>query len=339
MTDRVLDEAPRERRQADARSHLERRSPEVHAPRCTGRGREHDDGVVPEVDRVGAHAEPAQRPPGEQARELGRRMRGHSDDRGGEHRQQQHPAPVEEGLVLVGLPEHDEHPEQCQPPDAVEEQPSARHHPLLQAPARPDHRERRPDEQGEGPRVRPVVDPGRISSRDVEDRHLHRRCEREDEGEPEEAAPAQVAQPQPEQQRPDEVELFLHRERPEVPERRGWPEASEVGDVVEDEPPVAHVQARRQHVTTERGQLAAIEDRHPRRDDHQHHRERRQEPPRAVDPEGSQAEPPRALVAREQQVGDEVAGQDEEHAHPEQPAARPAEAEVEGDDREHRDRT
>src|SRR6185312_9654851 len=70
----------------------------------------------------------------------------------------------------------------------------------------------------------------------------------------------------------------------------------------------------------------------------QHQEERRQQAPGATEPEAPEVDHPAAAPLAEQDVGDQVAGEGEEDADPEQAAGRPAEAEVEADDRQDRDR-
>ena len=66
-----------------------------------------------------------------------------------------------------------------------------------------------------------------------------------------------AAQSEPEQPGPDQVELLLHRQGPQMSEGRRRTEPGEVRDVLEDQPPVAHVERRRHHVPA-RGSAAPI---------------------------------------------------------------------------------
>ncbi len=73
---------------------------------CARRGRrQHEDRHVPEIDAVGAHADPAQRSDAEHAAQPagGVHERGEHEDRG--ERQQHEPAAVEERRVLVCAPD------------------------------------------------------------------------------------------------------------------------------------------------------------------------------------------------------------------------------------------
>ncbi len=65
LADRLLDVAPGERRDPEGRADLEHVAHEAAAVHAARRG-EDDDREVPEVDAVGAHADPAQRLPAEQ---------------------------------------------------------------------------------------------------------------------------------------------------------------------------------------------------------------------------------------------------------------------------------
>ena len=110
----LLDVAPTERGQPDAGRHLQERPPRV------GRGLlrrgEDDDRVVPEVDAVGALADPAKGLDGQEPPEAGPGMDDDGDHHGREDGEQHHPAAVQEGVVFPGAPEHGEDPEQRHPP-------------------------------------------------------------------------------------------------------------------------------------------------------------------------------------------------------------------------------
>ena len=209
-----------------------------------------------------------------------------------------------------------------------------------------DHQDRGAGREGErhqGEReARPVGQVGRASarSRDGRDgrdgrgesaRSVH-------ESAPPPAQPSREPHEQQYDPRPDQVELFLHREGPQVVERRRRGEPRVVGGVLADVPPVAHVEHRRDDVTAEPGDEGPGDHVHPDGDDRQHHEQRGQQPPRPPQPEVAELDPPARRPLPDQDVGDEVAAQREEHADPEQPALRPAVAEVIGDHRRHGER-
>ena len=141
--------------------------------------------------------------------------------------------------------------------------------------------------------------------------------------------PAEAGQ---DQERPDQVELLLDGQRPQVPERRGRAELGEVGDVVEDEPPVAEVEDPRRQVAAQGGQLAPVEQRGPAHGHEQHHEQGGQEPSGPPDPEVLQPDPAVTAVLGHQQIGDQVPREHEEDLHAEQAARGPPEVEVVGDD-------
>ena len=94
----LLDVAPGERRERERRRRLQRCPREVE-PRVRERCRQRDHREVPEVDAVGANADPAQRPPAEGAAEPGGRVREGGDDHRGRDREQHRPRRIEEGRV------------------------------------------------------------------------------------------------------------------------------------------------------------------------------------------------------------------------------------------------
>ena len=215
----------------------------------------------------------------------------------------------------------------------------------MQAPARPEHRQRRPGEQLECAGVGAVVDARRVERGAVEDRHQDPRGDRGGGGDRGEAgAHAGLPccfrdEPQAEHQEegPDDVELLLDRERPEVVERRGRREALEVGDVVDDQPPVVEVGGGAERGAAEVRRLVRPDQGHPGRHHDQHQEQRRQQAAGAGQPERHQLDPSTVHLVQ-QDVGDQVAAEGEEHTHTQQPTFRPGEVEVVEDHAEHRDR-
>ncbi len=120
-------------------------------------------------------------------------------------------------------------------------------------------------------------------------------------------------------------------------ERRRRREAGEVGDVVEDQPPVVEVTDGAELGHAKVAGLMRADHGHPSHHHDQHQEEGGQQAPGAGQPEGLQFDP--ALVDLvEQDVGDQVAAEGEEDADAEQAPFRPVEFEVVEDDAEHRDR-
>ena len=304
------------------------------------RGGQHDHRVMPQVDAVRADAHPAQRPPSQGPPEPAARAHGRRDHDGGGHRQQHQPAPVEERRVLAGPPH--QHGDQQQParPGGVQQVPPGRE--SGGAPAGPQHGQRRPDEQRERAGVGAVVDPGGVVAGVVQQRHLggrrggqHQRGQRQ---RPEPADPAALPPPEPQaepqQARPDQVELLLDRQGPQMAQRRRRAELGEVRGVLRDQPPVADVAERGGHGPAQGMQLAPVQ-RGPAGDGRQHHEQGGQQPPCPAQPEVAHLDLAGGLPVPEQEIGDQVAAQGEEHPDAQQPARRPAEVDVERDHREH----
>ncbi len=78
------------------------------------RRRQDDDREVPEVDAVGALADPAHRPAADDRAEPRGRMGDRGDHEHGREREQQEAAAVEERRELVGLPEHERDDDQSE---------------------------------------------------------------------------------------------------------------------------------------------------------------------------------------------------------------------------------
>ena len=87
-----------------------------------------------------------------------------------------------------------------------------------------------------------------------------------------------------------------------------------------------------------RGQLLGLDEADPHRDHRQHDPQRGQQAPRPAQPEPPEPDPSRAFPLRQQQVRDQVTGENEEDTDAEQAALRPAEVQVVRDDGEHGER-
>ena len=120
-------------------------------------------------------------------------------------------------------------------------------------------------------------------------------------------AAAEELHPGGEDERPEEVELLLHRERPEVGEELGPPELFEVRGVGEDEVPVGEVEERGEGVAADLVDLVRVGD---RRDDHRHrdqHADRGQQAAGAAQPEAAELDVAGAAELAQEQRGDQVA--------------------------------
>ena len=260
-------------------------------------------------------------------------------------RQQDHPALVQEGRVVVGAPDQDRDRHQADHSHAVEDLPGARGHPAGQLAAGPDHRQGRPEEEAECARIGAVVDPRRVEPRLIQKGHREGRGGRERQrhrGEPganrdRGSALGEEAQAQEQQPGPQEVELLLDRQRPQVAQRGRRAEAGEVGDVLVDHPPVAEVPGRRPDRSPQVRKRRGLGQGHPRHHHHQHHEQRGQQAPGPPQPEVGEPQASPGGPLAQQKVGDEVAAQGEEHPHAEEPPGSPAQAQVIGDHGQHGD--
>ena len=150
--------------------------------------------------------------------------------------------------------------------------------------------------------------------------------------------PAEPGDPRRHDRRPEQVELLLHRQRPQVQEHRRAAELVEVGLVGEDEVPVGDVPERRQGGPAQPRHLAVVEDDHVGQDHGHHHEERREQAAGAADPEPHQVDRAGGAPLGEQQRGDQVAADHQEDVDAQEAAGQPARPDVVGDDRRHGDR-
>ncbi len=115
-----------------------------------------------------------------------------------------------------------------------------------------------------------------------------------------------------EDQGPQEVELLLDGQRPQVLEQRRTSYGLEVGLLAEDQVPVGDVPQGRQHVPTQPGHLPWQEHDRVGERDHEDDVEGGQQPPGASHPECLEVYAAPLAPLGEQQRGDEVAADDEE---------------------------
>ena len=123
-------------------------------------------------------------------------------------------------------------------------------------------------------------------------------------------------------QRPEQVELLLHRQRPQVAQRgerpgRGVPLADE--DLV----PVAAVQQPADEVAAGAPERVALEQRHVHGQAGEQQEHGRQQAAGTTQPELAEGDAPGALVLGDQQQRDQVAADHEEDLDAEEPAAQP----------------
>ena len=263
----------------------------------------------------------------------------HRDEQGGGHRQEEDPAAVEEHRVLVGLGQQQRDGDQGDHPGAVEHDPAS-HRQLRGELARPpQHRERRADEQATGASVRALVGAGVVEARRGDQPHRDEGDHREAQGHQRGAVPALAEQRDeaPDHERPEHVELFLDRQRPEVVERAGPVEPGEVRDAQADGRPVAHVEEGGNRLGPADAELAGVAQRRHGQHDDQHQDHRRQQTPRPAQPEVAEIQLTGALDRRAQDARDEEPAQGEEDADAEQATGNGVRAQVVGNHRGHRE--
>ncbi len=134
MPDRIFDVPPGQRgdheRRADLQDRPERLDRRVLVDRRlqqTRRCRQHDDRLVPQVDRVRTHAHPEQRLAPEHPSEAAGRMGAGRDHEHGAARQQHQATLVQERRVLAGAPDQQDDPDQANHAEPVEDVARARH--------------------------------------------------------------------------------------------------------------------------------------------------------------------------------------------------------------------
>ena len=213
----------------------------------------------------------------------------------------------------------------------------------LRDPHRPEQRQRRsqrqlPDaaegrEVGGGRLVAGELDPKREGA-DQEDSERH--PERRADG-------AAAAAPEPgdgeQQGRPDQVELLLDRQRPEVEHRARFDVLGEVVDRLLGEVPVGRVEGGADDVAGDFDRAHGREQQQREDADRgEQDRRERQQPPGAAGVEAAQGDAPGAVDLVEQKAGDEEAGDDEEDVDADVAAGEERDAGVAEQDRADRDR-
>ena len=288
---------------------------------------------MPQVDPVRPDADPAQRPDaGERGDDPVSGRRGDQAGRG--ERGQQQADRVDDRIAAGEVP--DGPGQDDEPGDAGHvKPPGVRGRDGRQPPQRPGQRQRGPDQQRGGVRVGAVVDRGRIAARIVLNHHDQRRNRRPGQR----AYHSCATRIQPDDhtqhdQRPDQVELLLDGQRPQVIKwrrRRDLADRGEVRDVMQDLVPVARVGGRGQQRQAERGLLGGLDDGRRGSDHHQHHSQRWQQAPGPPGPEVRQVQAAGAVPPGHQQIGDQEPAEHEEDVDAEEPAGQPGSPFVEAD--------
>ncbi|MEJ1229923.1 MAG: hypothetical protein WDM88_03625 [Galbitalea sp.] len=131
-----------------------------------------------------------------------------------------------------------------------------------------------------------VVDPGRVDLRRIEQGHLRGGGQREG-GEDPEPNPAQPHEAHEQQrERPDQVELLLDRQRPEVLEELGR-RPGEVAAAARDREPVAAEGRGPEHLAADADQHVPADEQRGGAADRHEHDEGGKQPSRASRPEGA----------------------------------------------------
>ena len=174
-------------------------------------------------------------------------------------------------------------------------------------------------EQALGAGVRPVVQPGRVDPPARQERHQQGRSEGTGEcgeGQPELPATAGQSAQGDRNERPEQVELLLDRQRPRVQQRRRLGELVEVTLPGEHEPPVRAVAQGGQRVGAKAGPVGRVgHEVDVRGNPQQRQHQSRGEAAGPANPERLEADAARALPLGDQQGRDEKARQREEHVH------------------------
>ncbi len=240
-------------------------------------------------------------------------------------------------------PEHHSDEQQAQRPDAVDDAAG----PPGQVPAGPrrDPRggERSTDQQAHDVGVGAEVDAGGVRRLGVAVGHRQREHGRRgqqcaDQG----SAPDRLGAAQPpgqqEQPRPEQVELLLHRQRPQVLQHGRATGGLEIGLVGQDVDPVRDIgQCGRQVALLMARGIRCQRDDQQRRPD-EHREQGRQQAPRPADVEAAQVRRAGARGGIQEQGGDEEAGQHEEDVDAEEAPRRPRQVCVIGEDGQDGDR-
>jgi hypothetical protein len=291
---------------------------------------------VPQVKPIRALADPSKWRHTERPADQRCRIRDGRDQHSGRQREQHQPAAVQEERVLRGPHHQERHGDQGHDGRDVDDHPSDQLDPQRVAEGAVDHGERCADEQLTGPGVGALVRPRVVEARAGEQRQQDEGDRGQHDGPSGDLQHRQPAEAQDEEQRerPEQVELLLHGEGPQVVQ---WPrprEVVEVGHVAGDRGPVADVEDRRQGLVPALVERAPLRQRGRAQDDQKHQHEAGKQSPGPVDPEASEVEASRPLVGGEQYPGDQASAEGEEDPNAQQTTGQPGDAEVIAEDRE-----
>ena len=266
--DRHLDESVGRCRQADRDRHPEREEGDPGQGDVEPGARHQEHGPVPEVDAVRALPDPDHRRRAEQSAGDGRGgVDGDEDDQRRDAREHEIPAAVERRVELADVDEAPQEHEQGREPDDVQRHRGPLPDPSSELPRRQQDRHAGADEQATRVCVGAVVDARRIPTGAVQQRHEERRHGGGAENRDGQLDPRRSPelQRQAQEQRPQQVELLLDRQRPQMLEHRLPPDGGEVRLLVEDQVPVRDVAERRDHATPQLRCFVGEEHDHVRR--------------------------------------------------------------------------
>ena len=213
---------------------------------------------MPEVDAVAPLADPAQRSDPERLTDPESGMRDRRDQNGEAERGCEVAALVQRRVEVLHLQEEEDGADERRDAEQLEHRQCAPPEPLD---PRPDEREQDPHQQQEGARIGAVVDARGIGRVGVENPHQRRRGGDAGDHEHRQPLAADEDEARHEEQRPDDVELLLHPERPRVLQERRVAHQVEVRVVRDDLVPVRVVEERADHVAARAREVLAREDR------------------------------------------------------------------------------
>ena len=124
-----------------------------------------------------------------------------------------------------------------------------------------------------------------------------------------------VQQPQ-RRQRPQQVILFFHRQRPQVLEQAGLLDRLEIRLLRDDLPPVGQVQKGSGQVFAQARQGSGLKQRRERHQQQQHDQGRREQTPCTAQVKSREIDAPRLGVLLQQQRRDDETGDGEKDVHP-----------------------
>ena len=256
---------------------------------------------MPQVDAVAAFAEPARNRVGERASEGACRVRDRRQQQCGRHGEHEEAAAVDALVVVVHGDERVDHGGERDDAHRVEPAPGPRAVPGRHRRRLPGEGEQHADEQRSGARIGAVEDPRGVRTRPVQRPHQGRRADRAERDQGRQGGAAEQPHADQEERRPEQVELLLDRQRPQVAQQRRPAELGEIALVAEDETPVRDVEDRREGIAAQTDELSALERRADRQADREQREQGRQQSPRAPGPETAQGDPAAVLELGDQQ--------------------------------------